>query len=287
VKLLRNLGTLQWALLASMLAHAAALTVQFTHPQAVERVLHDTGLEVILVNARTEQPPERAQAIAQANLAGGGDAAAGRATSPLPPAAQERSGDALQEQQQHLQALQTQQMRMLAQVRQQLTSLALAQQAEATNGPEPAQQRMQEQQRLALLKTLAEIEQRIQTENARPRKRYLSPATREAVYAIYYDQLRRRIEDHGTANFPQLNGQKLYGELTMIITVNHDGRVLDTEVLQGSGQIALDSRAEAIVQSLHFGPFGSAMRQQAEQVVVVSRFRFSRDATLQTRVATP
>jgi len=79
----------------------------------------------------------------------------------------------------------------------------------------------------------------------------------------------------------------LYGSLTMTITVNHDGRVLDTEVLHGSGQVALDSRAEAIVQSLHFGPFSSAMRQQAEQIVVVSRFRFSRDTTLQTRVATP
>ncbi len=283
MKLLRNLSTLQWALLVSLLAHAAALSVQLTHPQAVERVLRDTGLEVILVNARTEQPPERAQAIAQANLAGGGDAAAGRATSPLPPAERERSGDALQEQQLRLQAAQEQQTRLLTQVRQQLATVALAKQPTATS----AQAQAQEQQRLALLKTLAEIEQRIQTENARPRKRYLSPATREAVYALYYDQLRRRIEDHGTANFPQLNGQKLYGDLTMIITINHDGRVLDTEVLQGSGQVALDSRAEAIVHSLHFGPFSSAMRQQAEQIVVVSRFRFGRDTTLQTRVATP
>ncbi|OZA90991.1 MAG: energy transducer TonB, partial [Burkholderiales bacterium 34-67-9] len=100
----------------------------------------------------------------------------------------------------------------------------------------------------------------------------------------YYDQLRRRIEDHGTANFPQLQGRKLFGELSMVITVNHDGRVLDTEVVQGSGQPALDSRAEAIVHSLSFGSFTSAMRRQADQIVVVSRFRFSRDETVQTRV---
>jgi len=281
VKLLRSLGTLQLALLVSLLAHAAALSVQLTHPRA--RVLHDGGLELILVNARAEQAPQKAQAIAQANLAGGGNAAAGRASSPLPPAAIERSGDALQEQQRRLQELQEQQSRLLTQVRQQLATLALAQ---APNN-QSAQEQAQEQRRLALLKTLAEIEQRIHTENASPRKRYLSPATREAVYAIYYDQLRRRIEDYGTANFPQLNGQKLYGDLTMVITVNHDGRVLDTEVVQGSGQVALDSRAQAIVHSLSFGPFSTAMRQQADQIVVVSRFRFSRDATLQTRVASP
>ncbi len=33
---------------------------------------------------RAQERPEKAQAIAQANLAGGGDAAQGRATSPLP-----------------------------------------------------------------------------------------------------------------------------------------------------------------------------------------------------------
>jgi protein TonB len=284
VKLWRFLGsisTLHLALAVSLLAHAAVLTVQIVHPQGLQRVWHDTPLDVVLVNARAPQAPERAQAIAQANLAGGGEADAGRATSPLPPAVIERSGDALQEQQRRLQDMQVQQTRMLAQLRQQVATLAPLNAALAQADPQAL---ALEERRLALLKALAEIEQRVNEQNERPRKRYLGPATREAVYAIYYDQLRRRIEDHGTANFPQLQGRKLFGELTMAITVNHDGRVLDTEVVQGSGQPALDSRAEAIVHSLSFGPFTSAMRRQADQIVVVSRFRFSRDETVQTRV---
>jgi len=284
VKLWRFLGsisTLHLALAVSLLAHAAVLTVQIVHPQGLQRVWHDTPLDVVLVNARAPQAPERAQAIAQANLAGGGEADAGRATSPLPPAVVERSGDALQEQQRRLQDMQVQQTRMLAQLRQQVATLAPLSAALAQADPQAL---ALEERRLALLKALAEIEQRVNEQNERPRKRYLGPATREAVYAIYYDQLRRRIEDHGTANFPQLQGRKLFGELTMAITVNHDGRVLDTEVVQGSGQPALDSRAEAIVHSLSFGPFTSAMRRQADQIVVVSRFRFSRDETVQTRV---
>ena len=276
-----SISTLHLALAVSLLAHAAVLTVQIVHPQGLQRVWHDTPLDVVLVNARAPQAPERAQAIAQANLAGGGEADAGRATSPLPPAVIERSGDALQEQQRRLQDMQVQQTRMLAQLRQQVATLAPLNAAQAQADPQAL---AQEERRLALLKALAEIEQRVNEQNERPRKRYLGPATREAVYAIYYDQLRRRIEDHGTANFPQLQGRKLFGELTMAITVNHDGRVLDTEVVQGSGQPALDSRAEAIVHSLSFGPFTSAMRRQADQIVVVSRFRFSRDETVQTRV---
>jgi len=285
VKLWRFLGsisTLHLALAVSLLAHAAVLTVQIVHPQGLQRVWHDTPLDVVLVNARAPQAPERAQAIAQANLAGGGEADAGRAASPLPPAVIERSGDALQEQQRRLQDMQVQQTRMLAQLRQQVATLAPVNAAQAQADPQAL---AQEERRLALLKALAEIEQRVNEQNERPRKRYLGPATREAVYAIYYDQLRRRIEDHGTANFPQLQGRKLFGELSMVITVNHDGRVLDTEVVQGSGQPALDSRAEAIVHSLSFGPFTSAMRRQADQIVVVSRFRFSRDETVQTRVS--
>ena len=280
-RFLGSISTLHLALAVSLLAHAAVLTVQIVHPQGLQRVWHDTPLDVVLVNARAPQAPERAQAIAQANLAGGGEADAGRATSPLPPAVIERSGDALQEQQRRLQDMQVQQTRMLAQLRQQVATLAPLNAAQAQADPQAL---AQEERRLALLKALAEIEQRVNEQNERPRKRYLGPATREAVYAIYYDQLRRRIEDHGTANFPQIQGRKLFGELSMVITVNHDGRVLDTEVVQGSGQPALDSRAEAIVHSLSFGSFTSAMRRQADQIVVVSRFRFSRDETVQTRV---
>ena len=263
MKLLRSLGTLHLALAFSLLAHAAVLTVQLVHPQGLQRVWHDTPLDVILVNARAEQAPAQAQAIAQANLAGG-------------------SGDALQEQQRRMQDMQAQQNRLLAQLRQQVAAIAPLPAAPAPPDPQAL---AQEERRLALLQALAEIEQRINEQNARPRKRYLGPATREAVYAVYYDQLRRRIEDHGTANFPQLDGRKLYGELSMVITVNHNGQVLDTEVVQGSGLPALDSRAEAIVHSLSFGSFTSAMRRQADQIVVVSRFRFSRDETVQTRVS--
>jgi protein TonB len=47
----------------------------------------------------------------------------------------------------------------------------------------------------------------------------------------------------------------------------------------------LDERAVAIVRSAApFGVFTSKMRQQADQIVVVTRFDFSRDNTLETRM---
>ncbi len=279
---LKSFSTLQIALGLSFAVHAGLLTVRFVDPQRFDRVFQDTPLEVILVNARTRERPDKAQAIAQAALAGGGDADKGRATSPLPPSALTETGDAAEDAQRKIEAMQEQQTLLLAQLKQQLAALPPPDPRQPTSSPE-AQAR--EDKRRQLVKLLAEIERRINEENARPKKRYISPATREEVYAVYYDGLRRKIEDRGTHNFPELAGRKLYGELTMIVTVNHDGRVLDTEVVQTSGNLTLDRRAQGIAKAAGpFGQFSDAMRRKADQIVVVSRFRFTRDETLQTNL---
>lgn len=284
MKKLRDFSTLQIALGVSVLAHAALLAVRFADPQAFNRVFEDTALEVILVNAKTNEKPDKARAIAQTSLAGGGDLDKGRATSPLPPSAFTAVGDSLDEAQRQIEAMQAQQMLLLAQLKQQLATMPLP---DPRNPGAPNENTAQEEKRKQLVDLLAEIERRVNEENARPRKRYVSPATREAAYAVYVDQLRRRIEARGTENFPTAAGKKLYGELTMLVTVNFDGSVLSTEVVGSSGNQLLDRRAQAIVRSVgNFGKFTDAMRKQTDQIVLPSRFKFTRDETLETQVST-
>jgi periplasmic protein TonB len=280
---LRSFSTLQIALGASFAVHAVLLTVRFVDPEGFNRVFEDTPLEVILVNARTDEKSDRkARAIAQTTLAGGGDAASGHATSPLPPSALTQMGDAAEDAQKKIDAMQEQQTLLLTQIRKMLATLPPPDPKQPTSHPEAVGR---ENKRKQLIKMLAEIERRISEENARPKKRYISPSTREEVYAVYYDGLRRKIEDRGTHNFPEVAGKKLYGELTMIVTVNHDGKVLATEVAQTSGNLALDRRARTIAGSAGpFGRFNEAMRRKADQIVVVSRFKFTRDETLETRL---
>jgi len=282
---LRSISTLQIALFASIAVHAVLLTVRFVDPESFNRVFEDTPLEVILVNAKTNEKPEKAQVIAQNSLAGGGDADKGRATSPLPPSALTDFGDASEEEAaRKLQNLQEQQTLLLAQVKSQLAAMPPPDPNQAATKTD---QMEREEKRRQLVKILAEIERRINQENARPKKRYISPAAREAVYAVYYDALRHAIEDKGTENFPQAAGKKLYGELTMIVTVNHDGRVLDTEIVESSGNRTLDRQAAAIARSAGpFGNFSAAMRRQADQILVVSRFKFTRDETLEASIST-
>jgi periplasmic protein TonB len=282
---LRKLTPLQWALGASLLVHAVLLTVRFVDPESFNRVFEDKPLEVILVNAKGNEKPDKAKAIAQTSLAGGGNVETGRATSPLPPSMLTDIGDSLEEESaRKLETLQEQQNLLLAQVKRQLAAMPPPDPNQKASKSEQADR---EEKRRQLIKLLAEIERRINMENSRPKKRYISPAVREEVYAVYYDGLRRAIEDRGTENFPQSGGKKLYGELTMIVTVNFDGKVLATEVVQSSGNATLDRRAEAIARSAGpFGTFSAAMRRQADQILVVSRFKFTRDETLEAQVST-
>jgi len=281
---LSRLTTLQGALLASLALHAVALTVRFVDPASFNRLFKDTPLEVILVNARSDEKPLLAQAIAQANLAGGGEAASGRATSPLPPSPTVALGETTEESRRQIKELQEQQQQLLAQIRREVALLPPPDPAREAATPE---ERAQEERRRQLLRYLAEIEKRINEENARPKKRYISPATREAEYAIYYDALRRKVEERGTRDFPEYQGKKLYGELTMNLTVDAEGRVIDADIVRPSTSRILDRRAIAIVRAAGpFGRFSDAMRRQADQIVVTSRFRFTRDEGLETSLST-
>jgi periplasmic protein TonB len=276
-----NWSRLQKALFISFAIHGALLTLRIADPERFDRLFSDAPLDVILVNTRAKaDAPDKAQALAQTQLAGGGELKSGRAASPLPTAATTSVGDMAESMQRQVAQLRKEQSLLLAQVKNLLAQLPPPQPQKSK-----AEQEAIEQKRRQLLKLLAEIEQRINQDNARPRKHYVSPATKQVAYALYYDSLRRKIEDRGTRYFPATNsGQKLYGELTMIITVNTDGRVLTTEVVQSSGQADLDRRAQAIATAAGpFGEFTEDMRKQADQLAVVSRFIFSRDNTLQTK----
>jgi protein TonB len=278
--MLRKLSTVQIALLVSVGVHAALLTVRFVDPEGFNRMFQDTPLEVILVNSRSGEPPAKAQAIAQAALAGGGEAVRGRSTSPLPASALVEVGDASDEARKQIEQLQEQQQQLLSQIRREMALLPPPDPRREAGSP---QEREHEERRRQLIQLLAEIEKRINEDNAKPKRRYISPATREEVYAIYYDSLRRKIEERGTRNFPEYRGRKLYGELVMNMTVDAIGRVIDTEIVRASGSRELDRRAVAIVNAAApFGAFSPAMRAKADQLVITSRFRFTRDEALET-----
>ena len=272
-----RLTPMHTAVAVSLLLHGGLLVFRLADPQGFDRLMTQVPLDIVLVNARSSAAaPDKPQALAQANLQGGGDVAQGRAQSPLPLSERRQSGQADDAATAKLRQLKQQQSALLAQVKQQLSINSTRQSANASEAAATEQQRRQ------LLDTLAEIEQRINEQNARPRTRYVSPSTREVSYALYHDHMRRLIEEHGTRFFPHTQGRKLYGSLTLVLTVNAQGRVIASQVLKSSGQPELDKLALALAENAGpFGPFTTEMKREFDQLAMVSRYTFKRNQTVQ------
>jgi protein TonB len=267
---------LPYALGLSLTVHACLLAVKLSPPADIDRLVRDTGLEVILVNTESdEKAPSKPKAMAQTNLAGGGESTNERSTSPLINSPTTRSGQADNQVQQKIAEKEREQAELLTRTKQTLAKLNASQHS----NKDPAIERQRQQ----LINLLAQIEKRIQEENSRPRKRYVSPSTQEASYARYYDVIRRKIEAKGTLDFPQSQGQKLYGALIMVITIDARGQVISADVSQSSGNPLLDFHAKKIARDAGpYGPFNDAMRREMDQLALVTRFSFDHTNTLQT-----
>jgi protein TonB len=282
--LLIKLTLLQICLGASAMLHIGLLSFRFVDPEGFNRTFKDTPLDVILVNAGSETPPDKAQALAQLNLAGGGEGT-GRATSPLPPSPQAEMGDALEQAARMIDQMQQEQAHLLTQVKNELSALPPPQPLAKA---QTEQSRADEERRRLLSKLLAEIEKRIREENTRPKKRFISPATMKAADAMYYSLFRNQVERMGTDHFPTHNGQKLYGEMYMIVTLDRLGKVRDTDITMSSGNKMLDKRAAEIVKQ--GGPYGRIPPEVIagkDLLLISSRFRFTRDEGVQALTQAP
>lgn len=275
-----RLSVLQMCLAGSVAVHAALLGFRFVDPEGFDKVFRDAGMEVILVNTKTNDNNPDAKAIAQTSLVGGGDATKGRASSPLLAELQDLNGDGTEDLQQRLDQMQRTQDMLLGQLRNSLSKAAEAQKVETDS-------RENEQQKTRLrLKQFAEIEKQVVQENERPKKRVVSPSTVGKVHALYFQSYKSKVETLGTRNFPSLAGQKLYGDLTMSVSLDRSGAVIEAQVLESTGNSRLDKMAVAIVQNgAPYGAFSEAMLKKFQILVIVSRFSFTRDNQLQTTVS--
>lgn len=265
---------LMWALAVSLVLHLMLLTVRVVDPQQLQRVLPPAALELILVNAYTPEAPLQATALAQANLDGGGLADQAQASTPLEASPQVRAGEDLEEVRRQVQRMAQDQQLLLSQIQAQLARLQAAPPGEAENGEAATAER---ERRRALADLAAKIERRIQQENARPRKHFISAAARQTAFAAYYDDMRQQLEAEGTQDFPQANGRRLYGELTLSFTIQHDGQVLQAKVLASSGQSDLDAQALALLRRQRFAAFDLDLRRETDQLAVVSTLHFMRE----------
>lgn len=274
------------AITISVLAHGALLAVHFGAPSQAAQQMLDPGLEVILVNAKHDKKPLKADALAQANMDGGGNADQGRATSPLPDLQRIENGDGPKQTSKKVLELKQQQRRLLAQVNARSKITAVSADVVSKVQPELNADDDSDHQRM-VARMEAEIAKEIQEYNKRPRKTQITASTREVGYAMYYKAMQERIERIGTLNFPQQDGRKLYGQLVLYIPIYQDGSLYRKDggvrVERSSGNLALDQAAMRIViRAAPFGRFPQNMRSPGEDDVweIITRFNFTREDAL-------
>lgn len=270
----------------SLMAHGVLLAVHFVAPTPAPVKPTDPGLEVILVNAKHSKAPLKADALAQANLDGGGTVDKGRSKSPMPDMRKMETGDSIKAAKRRIAELEEQQKNLLTQAARQTPVTAPPVTEKNKPDPLPTGSDLLESSK-AIARRVAEISETIEDQNKRPKKTMITPSTREAGYASYYKAMQKRIEDTGTLNFPQVNGRKLYGQLMLSIPVFQDGTIYDKEgikVERSSGNPALDEAAIRIVRrSAPFGKFPPNMLSvdRDDLWVIVTTFKFTREDKLQ------
>lgn len=281
---LPQFSTFSLALTASFLLHGMALSLHFTFPEASKK-LQDKALDVILVNSRSASKPREAQALAQANLDGGGNTDQERRTAtPLPPTQQSQTGDQLEHMQRRVQELETRQRELLAQASQARTKPQDKAMEPVPQPPAPVNGLDLAEAARAMARLEGEIAKNTEEYNKRPRKKFVGARTQEYRFAQYIEDWRQKVERVGTLNYPEAARGKLYGSLTLTVTLGRDGEVLTINIDRSSGHQILDEAARRIVQmAAPYAPFPPAISRDTDQLVITRAWTFTRSDSIETK----
>lgn len=247
-------------------------------------------LEVTLVHSESEQAPDKADYLAQANQQGGGTMEEKmRPSSPFPNPRPtlEQDGDAPQNQPLQLPPPSTHSQQQPILLAQQASSQQWQQQ-DVTPTPElpetpSATELMMRSREIARLS--AEIRQKQQAYAKMPREKYISANTREYLYASYEDSWRQKVERIGNLNYPdEARAKGLSGTLLLDVAINPDGTLKSVRIDRSSGHKALDNGAIRIVRMASpFAPLPPEIRKETDILHILRVWQFQDDYSLQTR----
>lgn len=277
---------LQLALFLSFTLHSIFLLgVNFKFPDSDKRIHDGLPLEVVLVNSKTVSQPLQPDALAQANLDGGGNTdLRRRAKSPLPVLKKdEQSPDQLIQAQRRVAKLEAQAHKLMTQAK----STKKLEQQESV--PEAEKPKMETPNAMDLIQSsleAARLEAQIAKEREeyqqRPRRMFIGARAKEYAFTRYVDDWRIKVERVGNLNYPdEARRQKIYGSLVLTVSIRADGTVENVEINRSSGQKVLDAAAIRIVQlATPFAQFSEEMRKKVDILSITRTWTFTRSDQL-------
>lgn len=272
------------ALALSTFLHAVIIFgVTFKH--ADPRLFNNWAqpLEVVLVNSKSRTKPEKADALAQARLDGGGNTDEDRrAKSPLPVLSQDTRTVEESQARKKVADLEREAARLMTQVRSKQAVETAERPPEKTEQAGEGQTADLIQRSLQIARLEAQIAKDWDAYQKRPRRRFVGARTQEFRFAQYIEDWRVKIERIGTVNYPEAAKQhRIFGSLQLTVAIRHDGTVESVEINRSSGQKVLDQAALRIVElSGPYAPFPPDIRGDTDILHITRTWTFTRNDQL-------
>ncbi len=266
------------ALLAALSVHAfIVLVVGF---QMISEKFADPAqhLDVVLVNWQSEEKPEEADYLAQADQRGGGTneenlRPAQKVKPPLP--SLETAEAEISAEVGAPEASFTEQDVIVSNTAEQTTEAQTEQvENEALDMP-TAEQLMTQIQQMARL--LPEQSRNAEWHSKNLRRKFVSANTRKYEYASYMQAWVAKVERVGNLHYPEaVRKLKLRGDLLLIVGIYQDGSVESITLKRSSGMPELDEAAMEIVRiAAPYSPLPANISKDVDVLHITRTWRFS------------
>ena len=308
----KTVSAITVAIWLSILIHAVILSVKF-EPELRKLADRMPSLDVVLVNAKTKNAPDKAELLAQANLDRGGNTDANRKMKTALPAPKEKTTEVklkpnsearsaaksaklkAQEarEQKRVDDLEKQAQELLTQIKSSKTIESNPTQNAASAEPEQGEQKAKAKalDRADLIAASLEMD-RLQAQIAkqqdeyqkRPKRKYIGARTKEYRFAMYVESWRQKVERIGNMNYPEAaRAQKLYGQLRMTVSIKADGTLERVVIDQKSDHEVLNEAAKRIVElAAPYAAFPEDIKKDTDILSITRTWTFTQEDALQT-----
>ena len=122
----------------------------------------------------------------------------------------------------------------------------------------------------------ANIRQKLETRAQRPRRKFISASTRDYRYAADMEAWRAKVERMGNLNYPEeARRRKLSGSLLLEVALNANGTINEIMIRRSSGEKILDDAAIRIVElAAPYAPFPQKIKQETGVLHIIRTWQF-------------
>lgn len=271
------------SMLFSVAFHAFALWgVTLVLPDPSKTLNFAQPLQVVLVNSKSKSKPVTADALAQANLDGGGNTEEDRqAKTPLP-TLQDDQRFTPEQRAKSLAAMEEESKRLLTQLKND-RSVVQPELLKQANVASPTGEDLV-QKSLEIIRLEAQINKNNEMYQKMPRRKFIGARTQEYRFAQYIEDWRVKVERIGNLNYPeQARREQIYGKLQLSVSIKADGSVESIEVSRSSGHRILDAAAMRIVKlAAPYSPLPADIRRDTDILTITRTWTFTQADKLES-----